>query len=557
MRIKTLAFIGAVAFMYGQSYSQQNDARVTIAVNDLKGSGVDQATAAIVSDRLRSELVNSGVFRVMEREEMENILKEQGFQQSGGCDEASCLVQVGRLLGVQRMVAGSIGKVENFWTMSLRMLNVTTAEILFTVDEDFEGDIKGLISQVIAKAAVKLASGAGQEVKKAAMAGKKGDLYIESSQPGAAVEIDGMPVNNVTPLTLQDFTAGDHRIVVRKGGWFGSKTVTLNPDELLKVSIPMEQGKGSIKIFSTPSNATVAIDGRAAGETPLKLENLPVGEHEFTISKDGYISATQSWIITVDETQNLTVTLGQAATLSVTIQPAVATLAIDGKPVQGQSTENMTVPAGEVEIQAEAVDYDAFRQKIFLSPGEKKTLNIRLTSVFGTLKVSSNPPGAEVCINEKRVGVTPYENAKLMQCNYLLKVSLPGYDNVTENLSVLKERITDKHYDLIHTKAFLDSTAEAAKAARKRGRWARRIIFGVLAAGAGGTGAVFNAMAQQHIDNMNRIQDDYAKATSGFDTYQASYSKEKEDAKVKVKTRDLLYGLAGAFGGAFVISIPF
>jgi len=135
MRKKQLLFICAVFFLHSYVFSQ-NDARITVAVNDLKGSGMDQVTATIVSDRLRSELVNSGVFRVMEREEMENILKEQGFQQSGGCDEASCLVQVGRLLGVQRMVSGSIGKVDNFWTISLRMLNVATAEILFTVDED-------------------------------------------------------------------------------------------------------------------------------------------------------------------------------------------------------------------------------------------------------------------------------------------------------------------------------------------------------------------------------------------------------------------------------------
>jgi hypothetical protein len=243
---KLLLFMFAVLFLHSCVFSQ-NDARITIAVNDLKGSGVDQSTATIVSDRLRSELVTSGVFRVMERGEMEIILKEQGFQQSGGCDEASCLVKVGRLLGVQRMVAGSLGKVDNFWTMSLRMLNVATGEILFTVDEDFEGDVKGLISKVVAKAAVKLASGVGQEVKKAVLAGKTGDLYIESSQPGAKVEIDGAAVNNVTPLTIEGFAAGDHRIVVRKGDWFGSKAVTLNPDELLKVSINMNRKKGPLK----------------------------------------------------------------------------------------------------------------------------------------------------------------------------------------------------------------------------------------------------------------------------------------------------------------------
>jgi hypothetical protein len=550
-------FLLSCMFLLFSHVFSQNDARITIAVNDLKGSGMDQVTATIVSDRLRSELVNTGVFRVMERVEMENILKEQGFQQSGSCDESSCLVQVGRLLGVQRMAAGSIGKVDNFWTISLRMLNVATAEILFTVDEDFEGDIKGLISQVVAKAAVKLASGAGQEVKKAALAGKKGDLYIESSQPGAAVEIDGAAANNVTPLTLQGFAAGDHHIVVRKGDWFGSKTVTLNPDELLKVSVAMEQGKGSLKIFSTPPGASVTIDGRAAGETPLRLANIAAGEHALTLGKDGYIGATQSVKISIDETQNIDISLTAAAALSLRLQPATAMVAIDGRPVQGQSLENIIVPAGEIEVQVEAVDYDAFRQKIVLSPGEKKSLDIRLTSVFGTLKVSSTPLGAEVYINEKQVGATPYENAKLMQCNYTLRLNLAGYESVTENLPVIKEQTTDKHYELTHTKLFLDSTVALEKTVHKRGRWVRRIAFGFLGATSFGTGWCFNAMVQKSVDKLNKIQNDYDAAATSFDAYSVSFSAEKDKGKDNAVIRNILYGVAGAFGGAFAISIPF
>jgi TolB-like protein len=272
VREKLLLFICPL-LLFSNAFSQ-SDARIAIAVNDLTATGVDQATATILSDRLRGELVNIGAFQVVERAEMETILKEQGFQQTGACgDSTSCLVKVGQLLGVQRMVAGSIGKVNDFWTISLRMLNVATGEILFTVSEDFQGDIKDIVSQVVAKAAMKLASGAGLEARNRSMAGKKGDLFLETSQPDATVEIDGMAIKGVTPITLQGFAAGDHRIVVRKGDWYGLKSITLNPDELLKVSIAMQLG--TIKIFSTPPNARVFIDGKESGETPLKLDNLP------------------------------------------------------------------------------------------------------------------------------------------------------------------------------------------------------------------------------------------------------------------------------------------
>ena len=107
-----------ISFLSYQIYAQ-NSNKLNIAVNDLSGKGIEKSTAGIISDRLRSELIKTGVFRVMERNEMENVLKEQGFQKTGACDDASCLIEVGQILGVDRMVAGSVGKVGNFFTISL------------------------------------------------------------------------------------------------------------------------------------------------------------------------------------------------------------------------------------------------------------------------------------------------------------------------------------------------------------------------------------------------------------------------------------------------------
>lgn len=95
----------AIAAVCGQG------GKLNVAVNDLAPQSVDKGEAAIVSDRLRSEMISTGVFRVMERAQMESILKEQGFQKSGACDDASCIVEVGQLLGVERMIAGSLGRV--------------------------------------------------------------------------------------------------------------------------------------------------------------------------------------------------------------------------------------------------------------------------------------------------------------------------------------------------------------------------------------------------------------------------------------------------------------
>ena len=126
-----------------------------IAVLDLQGEGVSKSAAKTLTDRLRSKLVNTGAFHVLEREQMDEILGEQGFQQSG-CVSDECLVEIGRLVGVEQMVGGSIGKIGQTYTLDLRTIDVQTGRILKTVSEDYRGDADGLLG-VLESASQKIA----------------------------------------------------------------------------------------------------------------------------------------------------------------------------------------------------------------------------------------------------------------------------------------------------------------------------------------------------------------------------------------------------------------
>jgi hypothetical protein len=124
-------------------------AKITVAVNDLSGEGIEGSEARIISDRLRSELINSEIFRVMERGEMETILKEQGFQQSGACNDQSCMVEMGQILGVKHIIAGTIGKIGGMYTISTRMIDVGTGEVKFSVTLDCKCPISELLTKSV------------------------------------------------------------------------------------------------------------------------------------------------------------------------------------------------------------------------------------------------------------------------------------------------------------------------------------------------------------------------------------------------------------------------
>ena len=129
---------------------------MTLAVSDLEPRGPSSDEALIISDRLREEILLTGSFRVMERGMMQNILKEQGLQQTGACSNSECQVQVGRLLGVDRLVVGTVGKLGSLYTLSIRLLNVETGEIMLSVSQDQKGGIEDLLGGPLKRIAAQL-----------------------------------------------------------------------------------------------------------------------------------------------------------------------------------------------------------------------------------------------------------------------------------------------------------------------------------------------------------------------------------------------------------------
>jgi hypothetical protein len=78
---------------------------------------------------------------------MSEIMDEQGFQQSG-CTSAECAAEIGALLGVQKMITGSFGKIGNTYTIEARMFAVESGQTEKTVSKTYKGEVDGLLPQI-------------------------------------------------------------------------------------------------------------------------------------------------------------------------------------------------------------------------------------------------------------------------------------------------------------------------------------------------------------------------------------------------------------------------
>lgn len=121
----------------------------SIAVFNLDAKGIDQNLSDLISEALIAELNKSPKFKVMERSKMEEILNEQGFQESGACDSESCQVQMGQLLGIDQMIVGSIGEFQGTYILNLRRLDIGTGAILTSTSESIEGNISQVLKELV------------------------------------------------------------------------------------------------------------------------------------------------------------------------------------------------------------------------------------------------------------------------------------------------------------------------------------------------------------------------------------------------------------------------
>ena len=135
--------IGMIS-MTGQSLTAQNGNRPLVAVLDLQTSGgILKSEALALSDRLRSEMEELKKFDLIERSQMDALLKEQAFSLSDLSEDVAA--KAGKLLSAEQIVVGTIGKVGRTYTVDVRLIDVASGKVVNSSKQDYAGPTEGLV----------------------------------------------------------------------------------------------------------------------------------------------------------------------------------------------------------------------------------------------------------------------------------------------------------------------------------------------------------------------------------------------------------------------------
>ena len=138
--------LAALALAWAPAHAQD---AIPIAVLDLTGHGIGDGELRMLSDRLRVELFKTGHYQVMEREQMKAVLDEQGFQQTK-CVATECVVEVGQLVGVRKMIAGNVGKIGRVYSITVRLIDVESGALEETAVQDCQCLLEDVLTRQMA-----------------------------------------------------------------------------------------------------------------------------------------------------------------------------------------------------------------------------------------------------------------------------------------------------------------------------------------------------------------------------------------------------------------------
>ena len=135
--------------------------KITVAVLDFEAKNLSQESADAVTDLLRTELFKTGRFRVVEREDIRKIIEEQRLQMSGLIDPEQA-AEIGRLLNVQKMMMGTVSKLDGTYFLNTRLVDVQSGLIHLAESVKCRGG-EDVLSGATADLALKIARDVGLE----------------------------------------------------------------------------------------------------------------------------------------------------------------------------------------------------------------------------------------------------------------------------------------------------------------------------------------------------------------------------------------------------------
>jgi len=268
-----------------------------------------------------------------------------------------------------------------------------------------------------------------------------GLLLVKSEPAGCNIAVDGISIGGTTPRLITTLDAERvHHITLRKTGYRPSTfEVRFSGRKPIYHFEKLVLDSGTINVVTEPAGAEVTVNGIVRGKSPVLVKEVPNGRATVRLNLEGFEEEVRELAMSAGQEQTLSIALkGLPGTLGLTTLPPGGRFYVDGEYVGTSPAVVSRLKPGEHEVRAEVEGYAPLTRMITVANGASVREEFRLSNVMGRLEVRSSPPGAEVLLNGRLVGITKSSDPdaefsdilaveNLMEGEHALTVKRAGY----------------------------------------------------------------------------------------------------------------------------------
>ena len=206
-----------------------------------------------------------------------------------------------------------------------------------------------------------------------------GQLIVLSEPAGAAVYIDGQNTGEVTPVTLNDVTAGTRDLSLRLAGYQTTvaQTVKVEEEQAAQVSEILRK-TWRLTVNTTPGDAAIRLPDISPAYRP-GMDLLP-GEYRVEVSAPEHVSQTRT-VSLVDSDQVIEFDLEPFLPVVIISNVTDARIILSGNGNDYIYQNDLQLPAGSYQVSAEAEGYIPLSETWDVSKNNGGLLYLKLESI--------------------------------------------------------------------------------------------------------------------------------------------------------------------------------
>lgn len=265
-------------------------------------------------------------------------------------------------------------------------------------------------------------------------------VSIEIEPPPEWMDVEGTVLDFASFRGRFLLRPGRYRVVAEKAGYRKLKQdIEVGKDPEAAFRFALERLPGLLSVSVKPEvGASVLVDGKGVGTTPLSPIELSAGEHDVTVAAEKYRDFQTRVVV---EGQGALATLDVElvplwAVVTFVSEPAGATVRL-GRESFGPTPAKVELSEGEHAYEAVLPGRKPQRGRIRVVGGQPLTVAIgALSPADGLLRLSSRPGEATVVVDGIYRGLTPMEIPLTPGAPHRLEVSREGYEMASREIAV-------------------------------------------------------------------------------------------------------------------------